>query len=86
MQNQQSQPGPRQARDRRGACWHDRSDKSLTKDEYVRDLIRYQLQLRALAYQLYVQKRPLVIVYEGWDAGGKGGTSSASPKRWTPRL
>ena len=59
--------------------------KSLTKEEYVRDLIRYQLQLRALAYQLYDQKRPLVIVYEGWDAGGKGGNIKRVTERLDPR-
>ncbi len=59
--------------------------KSLTKEEYVRDLIRYQLQLRALAYQLYVQKRPLVIVYEGWDAGGKGGNIKRVTEKLDPR-
>jgi polyphosphate kinase 2 (PPK2 family) len=59
--------------------------KSLTKDEYIRDLIRYQLQLRALAYQLYVQKRPLVIVYEGWDAGGKGGNIKRITEKLDPR-
>jgi polyphosphate kinase 2 (PPK2 family) len=55
---------------------------TLTKEEYVHDLIRYQLQLRALAYQLYVQKRPLVLVFEGWDAAGKGGAI----KRVTEKL
>jgi polyphosphate kinase 2 (PPK2 family) len=59
--------------------------KSLTKEEYVRDLIRYQLQLRTLAYQLYVQKRPLVIVYEGWDAGGKGGNIKRITEKLDPR-
>ncbi len=59
--------------------------KTLTRDEYVRDLIRYQLQLRALAYQLYVQKRPLVIVYEGWDAGGKGGNIKRITEKLDPR-
>ena len=59
--------------------------KSLTKEEYIRDLIRYQLQLRALAYQLYVQKRPLVIVYEGWDAGGKGGNIKRITEKLDPR-
>jgi len=49
--------------------------KRLTREEYVPNLIRYQLQLRDLAYQLYAQKRTLVVVYEGWDAGGKGGNS-----------
>jgi polyphosphate kinase 2 (PPK2 family) len=59
--------------------------KSLTKEEYVRDLIRYQLQLRALAYQLYEQKRPMVIVYEGWDAGGKGGNIKRITEKLDPR-
>jgi polyphosphate kinase 2 (PPK2 family) len=59
--------------------------KSLTKEEYVHDLIRYQLQLQSLAYQLYVQKRPLVIVYEGWDAGGKGGNIKRITEKLDPR-
>jgi polyphosphate kinase 2 (PPK2 family) len=58
---------------------------SLTKEEYVRDLIRYQLQLQALAYQLYVQKRPLIMVYEGWDAGGKGGNIKRITEKLDPR-
>ena len=59
--------------------------KSLTKEEYVHDLIRHQLQLQSLAYQLYVQKRPLVIVYEGWDAGGKGGNIKRITEKLDPR-
>jgi len=59
--------------------------KSLTKEEYERDLVRYQLQLRELAYQLYEQKRTLVIVYEGWDAGGKGGNIKRVTERLDPR-
>jgi polyphosphate kinase 2 (PPK2 family) len=59
--------------------------KSLTREEYVHELIRYQLQLRTLAYQLYVQKRPLVIVYEGWDAGGKGGNIKRITEKLDPR-
>ena len=58
---------------------------SLTRDEYVRDLLRYQLKLQSLAYQLYVQKRPLVIVYEGWDAGGKGGNIKRITEKLDPR-
>lgn len=59
--------------------------KSLTREEYVRDLTRYQLMLRALAYQLYVKKRGLVIVYEGWDAGGKGGNIKRLTEKLDPR-
>jgi polyphosphate kinase 2 (PPK2 family) len=59
--------------------------KSLTKEEYVRDLIRYQVALHALGYQVYVQQRPVVIVYEGSDAGGKGGNIKRVTEKLDPR-
>jgi polyphosphate kinase 2 (PPK2 family) len=59
--------------------------QSLTREEYVPQRTRYQLQLRELAYQLYVQKRTLVVVYEGWDAGGKGGNIKRVTERLDPR-
>jgi polyphosphate kinase 2 (PPK2 family) len=59
--------------------------KSLTKEEYIENLIRCQLQLRELAYQLYVQKRTLALVYEGWDAAGKGGNIKRVTERLDPR-
>ena len=59
--------------------------QSLTREEYVTDLIRYQLQLRQLAFQLYEQKRTLVMVYEGWDAGGKGGNIKRVTEKLDPR-
>jgi polyphosphate kinase 2 (PPK2 family) len=60
-------------------------DKQLTREEYVQGLLGYQLQLRELAYQLYVQKRTLVVVYEGWDAGGKGGNIKRVTEKLDPR-
>ncbi len=57
----------------------------LEPQEYDRQLIRYQLQLRELAYQLYIQKRTLVVVYEGWDAAGKGGNIKRVTERLDPR-
>ena len=59
--------------------------QTLTREEYVVGRGRYQLQLRELAYQLYVQKRTLVMVYEGWDAGGKGGNIKRVTERLDPR-
>ncbi len=59
--------------------------KSLTREEYLRDMIRYQLQLRELAYQLYLHKRSLIVVYEGWDAAGKGGNIKRVTERLDPR-
>jgi len=53
----------------------DRLDLSLTMDrnEYERQLGKLQKQLFELEHQLYVDRVPVVIVYEGIDAGGKGG-------------
>ena len=59
--------------------------KSLAREAYVRDMLHYQLQLRELAYRLYVQKRTLVVVYEGWDAGGKGGNIKRVTEKLDPR-
>ena len=59
--------------------------KSLTKEEYVADLIRYQVALNTLGYQVYVQRRPVVIAYEGWDAGGKGGNIKRVTEQLDPR-
>jgi polyphosphate kinase 2 (PPK2 family) len=59
--------------------------KSLSREEYVPLLIRHQLQLRELAYQLYVRKRSLVVVYEGWDAAGKGGNIKRVTEKLDPR-
>ena len=59
--------------------------KSLTREAYLQDLVRYQLQLRELAYQLYVQKRTLAVVFEGWDAAGKGGNIKRITEKLDPR-
>lgn len=59
--------------------------QDLSKKEYRESLIRYQLQLRELAFQLYDQQRLLVVVYEGSDAGGKGGNIKRVTERLDPR-
>jgi len=58
---------------------------SLDRQTYLESLVRYQLQLRELAFQLYAQKRTLVIVYEGWDAAGKGGNIKRVTEKLDPR-
>jgi polyphosphate kinase 2 (PPK2 family) len=59
--------------------------KTLTREEYKQQLIQYQVRLGQLGYQVYVQKRPVVIVYEGWDAGGKGGNIKRVTSALDPR-
>ena len=48
-------------------------DKSLTDEEYKRQLKELQSKLGMLHNELYLKKIPVVIAYEGWDAAGKGG-------------
>jgi polyphosphate kinase 2 (PPK2 family) len=59
--------------------------KTLEREEYRTKLTLFQLQLRELAYQLYVRKRTLVVVYEGWDASGKGGNIKRLTEKLDPR-
>lgn len=48
--------------------------KSLSRKDYERRLLKQQVKLREFSYELYVRRRSLVVVYEGWDAAGKGGS------------
>lgn len=59
--------------------------QKLTEKEYKEGLPLLQMQLRELAYQLYLRKRLLIVVYEGWDASGKGGNIRRVTQRLDPR-
>ena len=53
----------------------DSLDLSLTLDKktYNQELAQYQSKLNKLVRKAYEQKLSCVLVFEGWDAGGKGG-------------
>jgi polyphosphate:AMP phosphotransferase len=53
----------------------DRADLTLSiaPEDYRRELDRLQETLFELEHQIYVARIPVIIVYEGWDAAGKGG-------------
>jgi polyphosphate kinase 2 (PPK2 family) len=57
----------------------------LERADYRTQLIELQPQLRELAFRLYQQQRSLVVVYEGWDAGGKGGNIRRVTEKLDPR-
>ncbi len=57
----------------------------LTRAEYERQLTPLQNQLHLLGYQVYVQKRPVALVFEGWDAAGKGGVIKRLTEKLDPR-
>jgi len=62
-------------------------DTSLTlePEAYERSLIKYQVALYKLAYQIYVQQRPVIMIFEGWDAAGKGGAIRRITEKIDPR-
>ena len=53
----------------------DEVDHSLALDEqtYRKRLKRLQKRLNALENEMYQKRVPLMVMYEGWDAAGKGG-------------
>ncbi len=65
----------------------DRVDLSLTlpEDEYDTKLKRLQAKMFLLGGQVYQQQRPVVLVFEGWDASGKGGAIQRITAQLDPR-
>jgi polyphosphate kinase 2 (PPK2 family) len=59
--------------------------KKLDRAAYVREMTRRQIQLRQLGYQIYSQKRPVMMLFEGWDAAGKGGAIKRITEKLDPR-
>jgi len=58
---------------------------SLEREEYKESLLKYQVAVHNLGYQVYVQQRPVIMVFEGWDAGGKGGAIKRLTEKLDPR-
>lgn len=57
----------------------------LSREDYDSQLKVLHARLHQLAFQAYFQKRPVVIVFEGMDASGKGGTIKRLTERMDPR-
>lgn len=60
-------------------------NKSLSDEEYKEQLTKLQNHLKELHNRLYRKKVPVVIVYEGWDAAGKGGNIKRITEALDPR-
>lgn len=58
---------------------------SLTKEEYKKKLVKCQKRIRYLHSELYRRRIPLVLCFEGWDAGGKGGVIKRLTEKMDPR-
>jgi len=60
-------------------------DESISDAEYEDQLDYYQQRLRKLCNKLYVARRSAVVVFEGWDAAGKGGNIKRLTSEIDPR-
>ncbi|OPY22067.1 MAG: Polyphosphate kinase 2 (PPK2) [Methanomethylovorans sp. PtaU1.Bin093] len=56
------------------------------EDEYEKKKDFYQERLGELQYELFKKKIPMVVVFEGWDAAGKGGNIRRIARKLDPRL
>lgn len=59
--------------------------KTLTKKAYKKQFSDQQTQLVLLLRKQFVSKMPVILVFEGWDASGKGGTVRRLLKNHDPR-
>ena len=66
----------------------DRVDLSqaLAEDDYARKLEKYQTKLNRLTWAAYEKRRSTVLVFEGWDAAGKGSSIRRVTEAIDPRL
>lgn len=59
--------------------------KKINDDDYQREMPELQLRLLRLQQKMRQLKIPLVIMYEGWDASGKGGSIKRITEKMDPR-
>lgn len=60
-------------------------DKTLTKEEYKKKLKNLQDRLAKLHGEIYKRRIPVILAFEGWDAGGKGGAIKRLTEKLDPR-
>lgn len=58
---------------------------SLNREEYRKLLKKYQQRIRDLEHAVYERRIPIIIVYSGWDAAGKGGNIKRLTQNMDPR-
>lgn len=60
--------------------------KTISPEEYRESKKLYQQKLETLQYELYRKKRSMILVFQGWDAAGKGGDIHRLVQELNPRL
>ncbi len=58
---------------------------ALTQEQYRRRLDLVQDELREWHHHIYARRIPVAVVFEGWDAAGKGGTIRRLTSNLDPR-
>ncbi len=64
---------------------HINLDQHLSKEEFKRRLPALQDRLYSLQHALYAARVPVMIVFEGWAAAGKGSTINTLAEHLDPR-
>ncbi|WP_313579706.1 polyphosphate:AMP phosphotransferase [Lacrimispora sp.] len=59
--------------------------KSVTKEEYKKEMRQLKEKLESLHSQIYRLRIPVVLGFEGWDAAGKGGAIKRLTSHLDPR-
>jgi polyphosphate kinase 2 (PPK2 family) len=59
--------------------------QALDEEEYAARLKRCQREIRELEHEAFRHRLPVVILYEGWDAAGKGGNIRRLAQGLDPR-
>ncbi len=57
----------------------------INAETYERQLALLQAKLHLRGYQVYLRKRPVILIFEGWDAAGKGGAIQRITAEIDPR-
>src|SRR6195256_6224943 len=65
---------------------HDDSDSRMKRKTYEKELHKLQIELCHLQEWVKAKGQRIIIVFEGRDAAGKGGTIKALTERVSPRV
>ena len=60
-------------------------NSSISKETYNKCLPKLQRTIQALSHQLYKEQRSVLMIFEGWDAAGKGGSIRRLTRMIDPR-
>ncbi|MDP4266891.1 MAG: polyphosphate:AMP phosphotransferase [Bacteroidota bacterium] len=59
--------------------------QDISKEKYLEELKKYQELAREIEHKIYIKRIPIIILYEGWDAAGKGGNIKRLVQNLDPR-